>query len=45
MGARSEQVLADLRDWMAQNNAVITAVICVLIGVKLIGDGITGLTA
>jgi hypothetical protein len=30
---------------MAQHNAVIMAVICLLIGVKLIGDGITGLTA
>jgi len=45
MGVRSEKVLADLKDWMAQHNAVITAVICLLIGVKLIGDGITGLTA
>jgi Sap, sulfolipid-1-addressing protein len=45
MGARSEQVLAGLKDWMAQNNAVIMAVICVLIGVKLIGDGISGLSS
>jgi Sap, sulfolipid-1-addressing protein len=45
MGARSEKVLAGLKDWMAQYNAVIMAVICLLIGVKLIGDGISGLTA
>jgi hypothetical protein len=30
---------------MAQNNAVIMAVICLIIGVKLIGDAIGGLTA
>jgi sulfite exporter TauE/SafE len=45
MGVRSEKLLADLKDWMAQHNAVIMAVICLLIGVKLIGDAITGLTA
>ncbi len=44
MGARSEKLLTDLKDWMARNNAVIMAVICLIIGVKLIGDGITGLT-
>ena len=45
MGARSEKLLAELKDWMARYNAVIMAVICLLIGVKLIGDGISGLTA
>jgi Sap, sulfolipid-1-addressing protein len=45
MGARSEKLLAGLKDWMAQYNTVIMAVICLLIGVKLIGDGISGLTA
>jgi hypothetical protein len=45
MGARSEKPLSELKDWMAQNNAVIMAVICLIIGVKLIGDAIGGLTA
>jgi hypothetical protein len=45
MGARSEKPLSELKDWMARNNAVIMAVICLLIGVKLIGDAIGGLTA
>jgi Sap-like sulfolipid-1-addressing protein len=45
MGARSEKPLSGLKDWMAQNNAVIMAVICLIIGVKLIGDAIGGLTA
>ena len=45
MGARSAKPLSELKDWMAQYNAVIMAVICLIIGVKLIGDAITGLTA
>jgi hypothetical protein len=45
MGARSEKPLSELKDWMAQNNAVIMAVICLIIGVKLIGDAIGGLAA
>jgi hypothetical protein len=44
MGARSEKPLAGLKDWMVQHNAVIMAVLCLLIGVKLIGDAIGGLT-
>jgi len=44
MGARSEKLLAGLKDWMARHNAVIMAVLCLLIGVKLIGDAIGGLT-
>jgi len=43
MGARSEKPLSELKDWMARNNAVIMAIICLLIGVKLIGDAIGGL--
>jgi hypothetical protein len=45
MGARSEKPLSELKDWMARNNLVIMAVICLLIGVKLIGDGISGLSS
>ena len=45
MGARSEKPLAGLKDWMTQHNAVIMAVICLLIGTKLIGDAISGLTS
>ena len=43
MGERSEQALDELRTWMAQNNAAIMAVICLVIAAKLIGDGIAGL--
>ena len=45
MGARGKHILDGLRAWMARENGVIMAVICLLIGVKLIGDAITGFTA
>ena len=44
MGRRSAEVLGRLKDWMGHNNAVIMAVLCLVIGMKLIGDGISGLT-
>ena len=44
MGTKSADVLDHLRKWMAANNAVIMAVLCVVIGAKLIGDGIAALT-
>ena len=43
MGSRSKDLLDEMRSWMAAHNAAIMAVICLVIGVKLIGDGITGL--
>jgi Sap, sulfolipid-1-addressing protein len=45
LGDRSGRILAGLRDWMAQHNAVIMAVLCLIIGVKLIGDAISGFSA
>jgi hypothetical protein len=36
-------LLARVKDWMAQNSAVIMAVILLLIGAKLIGDAISAL--
>ncbi len=44
MGERSAELLGKLKAWMAHNNAVIMAVLCLVIGVKLIGDAIAGLT-
>jgi hypothetical protein len=32
LGARSQRMLAGLRDWMAQHNMVIMAVLCLVIG-------------
>jgi threonine/homoserine/homoserine lactone efflux protein len=43
LGDRSGPLLARLKDWMAHNNAVIMAVLLLVIGVKLIGDAISGL--
>lgn len=45
MGERSQELLGKLKDWMTQHNAVIMAVLCLIIAAKLIGDGISGLTA
>lgn len=41
-GERSRRLLEELKGWMAANDATIMAVICVLLGAKLIGDGIAG---
>jgi hypothetical protein len=43
-GTRSAELLGRLKDWMAHNNAVIMAVLCLVIGVKLVGDALSGLT-
>jgi hypothetical protein len=40
-GDRSAKLLGELRDWMTQNNTAIVAVLLVVIGAKLIGDGIS----
>ena len=40
MGKRSADLLGKLKDWMGQHNAVIMSVLCLIIGVKLIGDGL-----
>ncbi len=43
MGERSQELLARLKDWMTQHNAVIMTVLCLIIAAKLVGDGISGL--
>lgn len=43
MGDRAAHILEDLKVWMSRNNAAIMAVICLVIGAKLLGDGISGL--
>ena len=45
MGERSAELLGRLKGWMRRNNAVILAVVLVVIGVTLIGDGIGGLAS
>jgi threonine/homoserine/homoserine lactone efflux protein len=43
LGRRATQMLDDLKSWMAAHNAAIMAVLCLVIGAKLIGDAVTGL--
>lgn len=43
LGERSRELLDRLKNWMAHNNAVIMAVLLLVIGVKLVGDAISGL--
>jgi threonine/homoserine/homoserine lactone efflux protein len=44
MRDRATAILEGLRGWMARENATIMAVLCLIIGAKLIGDAITGLS-
>jgi Sap, sulfolipid-1-addressing protein len=44
LGERSAKLLAGLKDWMSEHNAVIMTVLCLIIAAKLIGDAISGLT-
>ncbi len=40
MGERSREILTGLRDWMGRHTAAIMTVLLLVIGAKLIGDGI-----
>jgi threonine/homoserine/homoserine lactone efflux protein len=42
LGSRSKAVLDGLKAWMSQENATIMAVLCLVIGAKLVGDAISG---
>jgi threonine/homoserine/homoserine lactone efflux protein len=44
LGSRSRRLLDGLRSWMAAHNAAIMGVLLLVIGVKLLGDGISGLS-
>src|SRR5690242_884766 len=43
-GDRAPELLEGLRHWLARNNAVIMTVLLVVIGSKIMGDGISGLS-
>jgi threonine/homoserine/homoserine lactone efflux protein len=43
MGERATKILGELRNWMARENSTIMAVICLIIGAKLIGDAVSAL--
>jgi threonine/homoserine/homoserine lactone efflux protein len=42
LGDRSRKILDDLKAWLAHENAVIMAVLLLIIGIKLIGNAISG---
>jgi threonine/homoserine/homoserine lactone efflux protein len=44
LGERSREKLERLKNWMSHNNAAIMSVLCLVIGAKLIGDAISGLS-
>ena len=43
LGARAKHILDELKLWLAAHNSAIMAVLCLVIGAKLIGDAISGL--
>ena len=43
LGDRAAETLDHLKTWMATNNAAVMAVLLLIIGVKLVGDGIAGI--
>ena len=43
MGERAARMLDELKAWLGAHNAAIMAVLLLVIGAKLIGDGISGL--
>jgi threonine/homoserine/homoserine lactone efflux protein len=45
MGAGADAMLERLNAWMTRNNKTIMAVLCLIIGVKLIGDAISGFSS
>ena len=43
MGPRAPKLLDEIKTWMIHNNAVIVGVLLLVIGAKLLGDGISAL--
>lgn len=43
LGDRADAVLRNLRTWLVHNNTVIMAVLLLVLGAKMVGDGISGL--
>jgi threonine/homoserine/homoserine lactone efflux protein len=43
LGEKSASLLGGLKDWMAHNNAAIMTVLLLVLGAKLLGDGVTAL--
>jgi hypothetical protein len=45
LGKRAQPVLDGLKGWMSRNNGAIMAVLSLVIGAKLVGDAISGLSS
>lgn len=45
MGDKAGSLLERLKSWMAHNNAVIMAVLLLVLGAKIVGDAISGFSA
>ncbi|AWW41555.1 GAP family protein [Streptomyces cadmiisoli] len=45
MGERAKSILTDWRDWAARHNVAVLAVLFFVLGLKLLGDGISILTS
>jgi threonine/homoserine/homoserine lactone efflux protein len=45
LGDRAGRRLAELNTWLARNNAAVLAVVLLVIGAKLVGDAVAGLSA
>ena len=43
MGQKAERALTSVKDWMAENNATIMFVLFLVLGMRMLGDGIAGL--
>ncbi len=43
-GERAQRVLDEMKVWLGQNNAVVMAVLLLIIGALLLGKGISGLS-
>lgn len=43
MGDRAAEVLDELKTWLIHNNAAIMAVLLLVLGAKMLGDGIAAL--
>jgi hypothetical protein len=44
MGEPATRLLEELEAWLGAHNAAIMAVLCLVVGAKLIGDGVSGLS-
>ena len=41
LGSKAEHTLTEMKEWLVANNATVMAVLFVVLGAKLLGDGIS----